>query len=200
MKTVTLIAIALALAPATLVLAGQQVVQGTRQFRAMSTPPPVSLLQRADVVSELKIAGPQKAKVDEVVKGVDPRAPETMDAAYQKVTTILNKAQVRRLEEIHRQFAGLRALGYAPYAKELGVTADQLDKLKVIQQEVMQELMKGMNFDKPTDGKPVQIRFGAEEAAKAKRMTDERGLKVLTEAQRKKWKAMLGAPFKGAGA
>ncbi len=100
------------------------------------------------------------------------------------VKSTLTADQQKRLGQIEKQQLGF---ANAKIAKELGVTADQTEKIKTINADMtkeMREMFSG-GFDADAQKKVANLRSE----------TQEKIEKVLTDDQRKKWKEMTGEAF-----
>jgi hypothetical protein len=111
-----------------------------------------------------------------------------------KLKAILNETQWKRFSELRLQSEGVNALMREDVAKELGVTPDQKNKIQEVQRtsmESMREAMMAARESGDMDREQMQAMM-----EKSRKETDAKILAVLTDAQRSKWTAMQGKPFK----
>jgi hypothetical protein len=184
-----------------------------------------SLLRIPEVQKELKIDEAQKDLIDQVNQEMDGKrrqmfessqnlsreergrlfqSPE-MQAKFQalgqetekKIAEILDKKQMARLKQLSIQQAGTSALYRKEVQDELKFTADQRTKLQAqeeAQRDAFRQAFQGFQ--------PGQQMTDAERAEIRKRFDDMRIqneaklMGILTEAQKKQFTAMQGAPFK----
>jgi hypothetical protein len=104
---------------------------------------------------------------------------------------VLKPEQLKRWHQLTLQREGAFALGQEEVRKELKITQEQMMKFAAI----VQDLKKSVEplFKQVQEGaKPEEIRPKVEELRKehAKKLVD-----VLTDAQKKQWKEMLGPAF-----
>lgn len=127
-------------------------------------------------------------------RGFDPAEMAKQRAEQHKaLAAILDAKQMKRLGELALQQQGARALGQEDTQKALGLSADQVAKIKDIQtkeREAMQSLMEKMRNQELTR---EEMQASMEKNNKA--LGDEL-TKVLTSDQAAKFKEMQGAPFK----
>ena len=124
---------------------------------------------------------------------VDPAEMQKRMAEREKaVFDLLNADQGKRLKELFYQRSGFRALGREDVQKELGMSAEQIQKVKDLQdkqrvanQSIM-EKVRNQELDRQ-EARDMQTKND-------KTLGDELG-KVLTSDQAAKFKAMQGAPF-----
>jgi len=186
--------------------------RGMRGMRGFADPSGTMLLQRKDVSEELKITDDQKTKLDAVRQKAmeDMRANmpqpgsgtppdrEAMMKMFTKmqenmkteVAKILTKDQMTRLHEVNIQIAGNMAATFPDVQKDLGISDDQIAKIKDLQakqQEANMALFQ--NQDMSREERTAAFTKNSE------MLNTEIG-KVLTDAQRTKLKAMGGKEFK----
>lgn len=182
----------------------------------------IGLLNRADVQKELVITDEQKAKLDELRPqrgqggggagaggggnagagagagggrgNFDPAQMQLQMAEREKKTlAILNAGQIKRLKELYIQRAGNGALSREDIQKELGLSIEQVEKIKSLQtsqREANAELMQ-----RARNGEMDQQEARATMQKNNEALNIEIG-KVLTADQTSKFKAMRGAEFK----
>jgi vacuolar-type H+-ATPase subunit H len=122
---------------------------------------------------------------DEVSKKVQ----QLVKEANKKLAAILTKDQAKRLKQIVLQIQGPFVDPAA--AKELKITNEQKEKFKKLQSKAKKEMLKIFESAK---GNFKDIMTKQREMAKK---MNETVLKLLTDEQKAKWKAMTGKPFKG---
>jgi ferredoxin len=168
---------------------------------------------REKVLEELKVADEPKAKLlqhlmeqimetgpflDSLAQAGEEREQkleEHRKKAREKLARVLTETlkteQLKRLRQIELQQEGAFALGQAELVKELRITDQQRQQFVAITQE-LQKRVQPLVKEAQSGGKPEEIR------PKIIKIRDECAKKleaVLTEAQNKQWKAMLGKPF-----
>jgi hypothetical protein len=104
---------------------------------------------------------------------------------------VLQPAQLNRLRQVKLQQEGAFALGQDDVQKELKITQEQLRKFMTIVQE-LQKNVTPLFKEVQAGGNPEEIRPKIEQLRKdhAKKLEA-----VLTDAQKKQWKELLGPPF-----
>lgn len=170
------------------------------------------LLRREDVQKDLKLTTEQKSKLDEIQQaqrekmremfqngggGTDRQAMMEAMQKMQKendeaVNKVLTADQQKRLKQIGIQLAGDRAILDPEVQKELGMTAEQTDKIKKLQSDQMtanQELMRKMR-DQEID----RDQFQGLMEKNNKALNDEIA-KIMTEEQKAKLKELAGPKF-----
>ena len=140
---------------------------------------------KACVIEFPLAAGPRKAQIAKVTKWAD-----------ETVAAILTAEQQKRHRQIIWQVlefnGGVRAMTANPaFAKEIGLTADQLKQAKKIEADYQAGWLKLVRANPAVGNGPVP---GEEELAKK---SDAAALKLVTAEQKKKWNEALGEPFKG---
>jgi Spy/CpxP family protein refolding chaperone len=106
----------------------------------------------------------------------------------EELAKILKPDQLKRLREIFIQQAGTGAIGDEEVASELGISAEQKEKLAKIREEqgaAMRELFTGGGDREANRTKMADLR----------KSTDEKVLAVLSEDQKKKFEDMKGKKF-----
>lgn len=166
------------------------------------------LLQIEKVQKEIELTDDQKADVEKIVtanrekmrelfgqgQGGDRQANfekmrELQQEAQKKIEGALLPHQVARLKEIRLQVAGIGALMDADVQKELGLSEEQLQKLRDVGREVMQGF-------RPQDGQgPRDPGAMRERMQEMRQKMEEAALKVLTDDQKAKWNKMKGEKF-----
>lgn len=170
------------------------------------------LLNRSDVQKDLKLSDEQKTKLQEIQTaqrekmremfqngggGGDRQAMMEMMQKMQKeneeaTNKVLTSDQQKRLKQIGIQLAGDRAIMNPEVQKDLGLSADQIAKIKKLQEDQQaanQELMRKMR-DQEIDRD--QLSGLMEKNNKA--LGDELA-KITTDAQKAKLKELAGPKF-----
>ncbi len=104
---------------------------------------------------------------------------------------VLQPDQLNRLRQVTLQQEGAFALGQDDVRKELKITPEQMKKFMAITQE-LQRNVASLVKEAQSGGNPDEIR------PKIEQLRKDHGRKleaVLTDAQRKPWKEMLGPSF-----
>jgi hypothetical protein len=104
---------------------------------------------------------------------------------------VLQAEQLHRLRQVTLQREGSFALGQDDVRKELKITPEQLKKFMVIVQD-LQRNVAPLIKEAQSGGNPAEIRPKVEQLRKEHA---ERLEAVLTDAQKKQWKELLGPPF-----
>jgi hypothetical protein len=168
---------------------------------------PVPMLaSQKSVQEELKLSDEQIKQVAKIVEGLkekaadltetDPKermkkAMEMFQEAEKSVLAALKPEQGKRLRQIALQQQHLaRAIESPEVAKELQLSEGQTKQARVIREAAAKEMGKLSEGARSRD----EVREKTAELAKG---TEEKLLQVLTEAQKAKWKELLGEPFKG---
>ncbi|HKI17411.1 MAG TPA: hypothetical protein VKA15_06005 [Isosphaeraceae bacterium] len=107
------------------------------------------------------------------------------------VKEVLQPEQMNRLRQVTLQREGSFALGQDEVQKELKITQEQMRKFMAIVQE-LQKKVEPLFKEVLSGGKPEEIRPKIEQLRQdhAKKLEA-----VLTDAQKKQWKELLGPPF-----
>lgn len=187
---------------------------GMRMMGGGNDPSGLMLLQRADVQKDLGLTDDQKSKLtamqDKIRQDMMARfqnggggrpdqetiqkmLKEVMDNVKKEAAAILTKEQMTRLREINIQIAGNGAASWEDVQKELGMTSDQVAKVKDLQQK--QTEANGALFQKMRDGEISREEIGDMMKKNSDTLNAEIG-KVLKEEQRAKLKTMGGKEFK----
>ncbi len=183
----------------------------------------LQLAMRSDVQTELNVTADQKTKLEALRpqrgqggqggtrgsgnggNGGGQRGGNFDPAAMQKamqerqakertdLAAILSADQMKRLDEISLQMQGTNALTQEKTQKDLGLSTDQVAKIKDLQtkqREAMQSVFEKMRNEELTR---EEAQASMEKNTKA---MDEELLKVLTTEQKAKFESMKGKPFK----
>jgi hypothetical protein len=107
------------------------------------------------------------------------------------VKEVLQPGQLNRLRQVTLQQEGAFALGQDDVRKELKITQEQMKKFMAIVHE-LHKSVEPLFKQAQSGGKPEEIRPQVEQLRKdhAKKLEA-----VLTEAQQKQWRELLGPPF-----
>jgi hypothetical protein len=172
---------------------------------------PFFIAKSPDVQKELKLSQEQVTAFDEVqaelkksVADLGALKPAQAKAQVAKLTkwadetvgTLLMPEQQKRHRQIVWQVlefnGGTLALFSLPaFAKEIGLSADQLKQGKKLEADYLAGWQKLVRANPGVGNGPIP---GEAELAKK---TEEAALKLLTSEQKKKWNEALGEPFKG---
>jgi uncharacterized membrane protein len=134
--------------------------------------------EKAEKISKLTNEAERDKKFEELTKEND-----------RFIESTLKKPERERLREITLQIAGLLCLSRADVASQLGLTAEQKQKLPALQKEARHE-MEEVIYDTKKEEKRAKLKELRETSRK-------RLLELLTDAQEAKWKQMIGTPFQG---
>ena len=160
------------------------------------------LLRDSNVAKELELVDDQVEQIQEIGNGIGEKmrerfqelrnlpdderreafgsiAEEIQEEIEKELSDVLLPHQMKRLKQIQMQQSlrggGANGLTRGPLADELGITEEQIEELREKAEEVQEELQE-------------EIRKLQEEAR-------EEILTVLTPAQRRKYKELIGEPF-----
>ena len=123
------------------------------------------------------------------------KAPGYREKAQKKLASFLKETlkedQLKRLREIGYQQEGLLAVGQPEVAKELKISDEQKKKLMSIHQE-LQKKAEAFMKEVQSGGSPDEI---MPKMMKLRKEQEGKIDAILTDAQKKRWKEMLGKPF-----
>jgi tRNA A-37 threonylcarbamoyl transferase component Bud32 len=181
------------------ILADLAVLRGATHFYLLCQPV---------VLDDLGLTGDQRARMKELTArmgkewaesfrdiGLVPPAERSRRVIAQARTSeadlhaILTAGQLARLRQIGLQSEGPGAFRDPEVAAELGLTAEQRDRVRVIEDDAAFGWMRAMGRG-PNAGD-----FGRVDAKEPS--TNERLLAVLTEAQARRWRELTGDPVRG---
>ena len=193
--------------------AAQEVPEEQRKqvVEALGTP---FILFRDKVLDELKVSDEQKEKLMQYLMAQimetgpfleslkdaegperDKKLAEHRKNAVEKLTKheqeVLQPGQLNRLRQVRLQQEGGFALGNEYVRKELKITQEQMAKFMAIVQD-LQKSVESLVKEVQSGGKPEEIRPKIEQARKDHGKQLEA---ILTDAQKKQWKELLGPPF-----
>ncbi len=171
---------------------------------------------RDAVQEELKLTDEQKDKLEEHLRerlpdfmqffqsldGVpgeerEKKLQEFRKMAQEKLTPVLKDTlkedQSKRLRQLGLQQEGAFAIwhGAPEIAKELKITDDQRKQFMAIVQD-MQKKVQPLIKEAQSGGNPEEIR---PKVMKLRKESEDKVEALLTDAQKKQWKEMLGKPF-----
>jgi len=173
------------------------------------------LLNRPDVIAELKISDDQKAKLAELNpqrgaggaggaaggsggnagggQNFDPAEMRKRAAEREKnALAILNADQIKRLKELYVQRVGNRAITREDTQKELGLSTDQVSKITELQKK---QAEAGAELRQKMQNQEIDRAEMQEIQAKNNKSLDEELGKILNAEQAGKLKAMRGSEF-----
>ena len=132
----------------------------------------------------------RQKRIEEARKKRDENGKKTDE----KLSKILEPKQTERLKQLRMQREGAGAFGREEIAKELGLSKEQQDKIRKIQEDSRPQGGGGAaNVQNLSDEERRELRTKMQERVQ-KAQKDM--LVVLTEEQKKKWEAMKGKEFK----
>jgi len=168
---------------------------------------------REKVLDELKVSDEQKEKLmqhamqqmmetgpflesltetgQEREKKLSEHRKNAQEKLAKRVKEVLQAGQRNRLRQVTLQQEGSFALGQDDVRKELKITQEQLKKFMAIVQD-LQKTVEALVKEAQSGGKPEEIRPKIEQLRKDHAQKLEA---VLTDAQKKQWKELLGPPF-----
>lgn len=179
---------------------------------------PVALLRMEEVRKELNVTDEQKSKVDELMEEMRQNRPnfnfqelqdlseaerqkkmeefrkqaeQTAKQAEEKLSKILDAKQMERLGQLRLQREGIMAVMRSDVATKVGLTQEQQEKLKKIQEEARPRPPAG-NFQDLSEDERREL-FTKMRERQQKARADMEG--VLTEEQKTKLNEMKGKEF-----
>jgi hypothetical protein len=130
----------------------------------------------------------RKLQGDEARRKLEAVSQAVNEGSMKALADVLSAEQLKRLKQILLQQRGAQAFNDAEIQKELKLSDDQKDKIKTINDDVGQELRSIFQGRDDLEGKQKKADALLKE-------TVERVCSVLTDEQRKVWKALVGEPF-----
>jgi len=119
------------------------------------------------------------------------------DIQAKAVASVLKEDQMKRYRQLDLQQGGSQALSRKDVAEELKITDEQKGKLTALQteqREAMGQIFRsGGNFQDMTEDERAAFR---KKMGDMRKSFNDKAFAVLTADQTKKWKEMLGEPFK----
>jgi hypothetical protein len=169
------------------------------------------LLNMPDVQKELNLTDEQATKVKEVRQQVrekykDDFATIFQDKQFDKIKDLIQKVteetdkamlgvlkpdQQKRLGQIELQARGSEAFADPEVQKKLGLSDQQKDQIKTISDDAAKELQS--LFKNAKDIGDFQEAF--QKMKDLRKDADDRVASVLNDAQKSRWKEMIGTPF-----
>jgi Spy/CpxP family protein refolding chaperone len=212
-RNMLVVCAALVVASAAMAQGGGRGQGGMRMMGGAGDSSGMMLLQRKDVQADLAITDDQKSKLEaartkmqdemraqfqngggggdrEAMMKVITKMQEDMKKETEKVLT---KEQMARLRQINIQLAGTNAANWADVQKEIGMTEDQVKKIKDLQAK-QQEANQGL-FQKMRDQEMTREELQDAMKKNGETLKSEMA-KILTSEQKDKLKAMGGKEFK----
>jgi hypothetical protein len=175
---------------------------------------PTFMVFRGKVQEELKLSDAQKQKLEERLadtvqdamrffQTLEGRKPEEREkelgsyrhkaqgklAAFLKET--LKAEQLKRLRQLELQQEGPFALGHPDVARVLKITDEQRERFMGVVRE-MEKQIRPLIKEAQSGGKPEEI---GPKVMKVRKDHEGKVEAILSAAQRKRWKEMLGKPF-----
>jgi hypothetical protein len=168
---------------------------------------------RESVLDELKVSDGQKEKLmkylmdqimetgpfldslaktgEEREKKLKEHRENALEKLAKHVKEVLEPGQLTRLRQVTLQQEGSFALGQDEVQKELKISQEQMKKFMAVVQE-LQKQVEPLVKQAQSGGDPEEIRPKIEQLRKdhAKKLEA-----ILTDAQKKQWKELLGPPF-----
>ena len=143
------------------------------------------IMETGPFLDSLAETGPEREKK------LDEHRKNAREKLAKHLKEVLQPAQRDRLRQVTLQQEGGFALGQDDVRKELKITQEQMKKFMAIVQE-LQKNVEPLVKEAQSGGNPEEIRPKIEQLRKdhAKKLEA-----VLTDAQKKQWKEMLGPPF-----
>jgi hypothetical protein len=166
---------------------------------------PTMLLGQKSVQDELKVSEDQVGKITQLaakqreafaelrnLQGEErqKKLQELNQANEKQLAEILKPEQLKRLKQIAWQQQGGQALAESDVAEALGLSGEQKEKIKTINEDAQKEMRE--LFQPGGNREEAQKKM-----AEMRKATEEKRMAVLTDTQKAKWKELLGEPFKG---
>jgi len=154
------------------------------------------MLMMPELQKELKMTAAQKTSIDKIMKDMmgqprDKMTRESMEKYQTKLMGVLSAAQKTRLKQVQLQSRGGSALLDPDVQKSLGITAAQKSSLKT-----MQDKFRKDNQLKWEAARKANKQMDMAAMQKTRAAQDAKLFAVLSKAQKTKWSAMIGKPFK----
>jgi hypothetical protein len=135
-----------------------------------------------------KLEGKKPEEAEKELEKYRPKAREKL-AAFLKEA--LKEDQLKRLRQLELQQEGAFALGLPDVGKELNITDDQRRQFMAVVQELHKKV-EPLIREARSGGRPEEIH---PKVMKIRKEQEGKIEALLTDAQRKQWKEMLGKPF-----
>jgi Spy/CpxP family protein refolding chaperone len=174
------------------------------------------LIWREDVQKELKLTEAQKKSLQTLPQSLRPPRqgaprsqpgqssqpgqgqrergprPNFEEMMLKAIKDILTPAQEKRLEELTLQWMGPPALLLPDVAKKVGLTTQQQQKIRELEQAHSQKARE--TFQRGRNN-PQEREKMLQQWVKLRKELDTKILALLTPAQKQKWQSLLGKPF-----
>jgi hypothetical protein len=169
------------------------------------------LLQNEKVAKEIELTAEQKEKLQAVAKEVQEsfqsmrsemqglsqeertkKMQEAMEKTQKKVEGVLLPHQLKRIKEIQLQVQGIRALSNPEVVKELGLSSDQQEKIKTVNDDARKNRPQFTPGQRPSQEDMDKMQ-------KSMKVTETKLLDVLTAEQKEKLEKMKGEKFDTTG-
>jgi hypothetical protein len=156
--------------------------------------------QRQKLLEKLPDHIEQTMKVFEKIKDLKPAERDKemqshRQKSHEKLAKVLKETlkdeQLKRLRQLELQQAGAFVLGRPDIGKELKITDEQRKQFMAVAQE-LQKKIAPLIKEAQSGGNPEEIR---PKIMKARKEHEGKIEAILTEAQKKQWKKMLGKPL-----
>jgi Mg2+ and Co2+ transporter CorA len=143
------------------------------------------IMETGPFLESLKEAGPEREKK------LDEHRKAAREKLAKQLKELLQPEQLKRLRQVTLQQEGAFALGQEDVRKELKITQDQMMKFMAVVQD-LQKSVQALVKEAQSGGNPEEIRPKVEQLRKdhAKKLEA-----ILTDAQKKQWKELLGPAF-----
>jgi len=143
------------------------------------------IMETGPFLDSLKDAGPEREKK------LNEHRTNAREKLAKQLKEVLQPEQLNRLRQMTLQQEGAFALGQDDVRKDLKISQEQVQKFMAIVQE-LQKKVEPLMKEARSGGNPEEIRPKIEQLRKdhAKKLEA-----VLTDAQKKQWKELLGPPF-----
>lgn len=148
---------------------------------------------RTYVQAELKLSDAQKQKMRELPGFIQKtmKAPDAHEKLFAFLKQTLNAVQLKRFHQLELQHEGPPALLRPEIARELRITVEQrMQFIGLIQ--ALQKKIEPLIKESQTGGNPQVIR---PEVIMMRQDCQGKMEALLSGAQKKRWKAMIGKPF-----
>ncbi len=143
------------------------------------------IMETGPFLDSLKDAGPEREKM------LNEHRMNAREKLAKQLKELLQPEQLKRLRQVTLQQEGAFALGRDDVRKELKVTQEQLKQFMTITQELHRQV-EPLVKQAQSGGNPDEIRPKIEQLRQDQAKKLEA---VLTDAQKKQWKELLGPPF-----
>jgi hypothetical protein len=160
---------------------------GKRQLQTLGEP---SIVSRDYIQEELKLSDEQRQELQKKLPGyLNISGAQEKLWAFLKET--LNGGQFERFQQLELQHEGPPALFRPEIAKELQITDEQRNQFMSLVRD-LQEKIEPLIKESTSGGNPEEIR---RKVIKMRQDCQEKMEALMSAAQTRQWKAMLGKPF-----